>query len=74
MSLLVEIFPLKEYCAQIDELLDFFMRFFANCSEEMEEGQIVARFEVTDEYLLGELMDCFKRTCDTFPFLKSKTS
>lgn len=77
LSLLIEIFPLKEQCAQIDELLDFFMRFFSIIHEDyqMEEGEtLCAKFEISDEYLLQELINCFTRVCDTFPFLKSKTS
>ena len=31
-------------------------------------------FEISDEYLLSELLKTFVRVCDTFPFLKSKTS
>ncbi len=32
------------------------------------------KIEITDEYLLKELIDSLTRVCQTCPFLKSKTS
>jgi hypothetical protein len=53
------------------------MRFFSILHDDyqMEEGEAISpRFEISDDYLLQELINCFTRVCDTFPFLKSKTS
>lgn len=68
LSHLIEIFPLKELCAQWDELLDYFMQSFPiDCQNSQ-------KFEISDDYLLTELFQTLVRVCDTFPFLKSKTS
>jgi len=49
LAVIISIFPLKEQCAQWDELLDFFATFF-----DEEEGQITTTFGSIDSPMAGE--------------------
>jgi hypothetical protein len=87
LAVIISIFPLKEQCAQWDELLDFFASFFdeddvatstfGSPSPDnglMNESQKCPRIHISDAYLLQELISSLTSVCETFPFLKSKTA
>ena len=38
------------------------------------ESQKLTKIQISDDFLLSELIGSLTRVCETFPFLKSKTS
>ena len=57
VSHLIQIFPLKDQCANWDELLDYFMQWFQNTDVPINGSSLNnGKFDIGDEFLLHELL------------------